>query len=150
VEVTEAVAQDELNGTRMLVEDEIEGPDIDRRTRQMQSFTTKPLTFLQEWLALRRKGQDFTHTPMGYVCQGRSLIENHHFFRRAMKRNAVNTRAVSARDNQRQRSISTDSGDEDFSFDDELFGDDAYSDGGDDEPDMFDEISEDIEQDKEE
>lgn len=44
------------------------------------SFTAKPLTFLQEWLAVRRKGQDFTHTPMGYVCQGRQLDPNHPFF----------------------------------------------------------------------
>lgn len=27
-------------------------------------FTKKPLVFMQEWLAIRRKGQDFTHTPM--------------------------------------------------------------------------------------
>jgi hypothetical protein len=27
-------------------------------------FTRQPLTFLQEWLAVRRKGQDFAHTPM--------------------------------------------------------------------------------------
>jgi len=43
--------------------------------------TKKPLTFLQEWLTLRRKGQDFTHTPMGYICQGWNLREAHHFFR---------------------------------------------------------------------
>lgn len=45
-----------------------------------QSFTAKPLTFLQEWLAIRRKGQDFVHTPMGHVCQGKSLKANHPFF----------------------------------------------------------------------
>ena len=28
------------------------------------SFTQKPLTFLQQWLAIRRKGQDFSHTPL--------------------------------------------------------------------------------------
>jgi len=48
--------------------------------REVQSFTAKPLTFLQEWLAVRRKGQDFTHTPMGYVCQGKPLTESHPFF----------------------------------------------------------------------
>jgi hypothetical protein len=46
------------------------------------SFCAKPLSFLQEWLAFRRKGQDFTHTPMGYVCQGKGLTENHPFFGR--------------------------------------------------------------------
>ncbi|KAF7513900.1 hypothetical protein GJ744_006514 [Endocarpon pusillum] len=45
-----------------------------------RSITAKPLTFLQEWLAMRRKGQDFTHTPMGYVCQGKPLAANHPFF----------------------------------------------------------------------
>jgi hypothetical protein len=32
-------------------------------------FTKKPLSFLQEWLAVRRKGQDFAHTPMGHICK---------------------------------------------------------------------------------
>jgi len=45
-----------------------------------QVFTRKPLAFLQEWLALRRKGQNFDQTPMGYVCQGKILPESHHFF----------------------------------------------------------------------
>lgn len=47
-----------------------------------QSFTSKPLTFLQQWLSLKRKGQDFVHTPMGYVCQGKSLAASHPFFSR--------------------------------------------------------------------
>jgi len=46
-----------------------------------QSFTVKPLTFLQEWLAIRRKGQDFAQTPMGYVCQGKPLAASHPFFK---------------------------------------------------------------------
>lgn len=29
-----------------------------------RAFTKKPLAFLQEWLAVRRKGQDFAETPM--------------------------------------------------------------------------------------
>jgi len=48
-----------------------------------QSFTSKPLTFLQEWLSLKRKGQDFVHTPMGYICQAKSLTPTHPFFGRA-------------------------------------------------------------------
>lgn len=43
-------------------------------------FTKKPLTFLQEWLSLKRKGQDFVHTPIGYVCQAKSLTGTHPFF----------------------------------------------------------------------
>ena len=45
-----------------------------------KTFTTKPLQFLQDWLALRRRGQDFTHTPMGHVCQDKPLSANHAFF----------------------------------------------------------------------
>jgi hypothetical protein len=51
-----------------------------RSAREVQRFTANPLTFLQEWLAVRRKGQDFTHTPMGYVCQGKPLTQAHPFF----------------------------------------------------------------------
>jgi hypothetical protein len=43
-------------------------------------FTDNPVNFLLEWLTLCRKGQDIIHTPMGYVCQGRPLHENHPFF----------------------------------------------------------------------
>lgn len=39
--------------------------------KQVASFTAKPLTFLQEWLAIRRKGQDFVHIPMGACAKGR-------------------------------------------------------------------------------
>ncbi|KAA8623344.1 DUF3638 multi-domain protein [Pyrenophora tritici-repentis] len=45
------------------------------------AFAKKPLTFLHEWIALRRKGQDFEHTPMGFVTTGKPLTENHPFFR---------------------------------------------------------------------
>lgn len=43
-------------------------------------FTYQPIDFLHEWLITRRRGQDIQHTPMGYICQGRSLHENHPFF----------------------------------------------------------------------
>ncbi|KAJ9485044.1 hypothetical protein VN97_g8318 [Penicillium thymicola] len=38
------------------------------------------LAFLQEWLSLRRPGQDISHTPMGYICQGLTLWADHPFF----------------------------------------------------------------------
>ncbi|EPS41761.1 hypothetical protein H072_4291 [Dactylellina haptotyla CBS 200.50] len=44
-------------------------------------FNGKPLSFLHEWLTLKRKGQDFLHTPMGYLCQSRALSQTHPFFR---------------------------------------------------------------------
>lgn len=43
-------------------------------------FTARPLTFLQEWLSIRRRGQDFAHSPMGFIAQGKPLQENHPFF----------------------------------------------------------------------
>ena len=44
------------------------------------SFSPRPLTFLQEWLAIRRHGQDFIHTPMGFITQGKALQTTHPFF----------------------------------------------------------------------
>lgn len=49
---------------------------------QKTSFPKNPLNFLHDWLAIRRKGQDFLHTPMGYLCQGKPLAENHPFFQK--------------------------------------------------------------------
>ncbi|KAK1833011.1 hypothetical protein QBC39DRAFT_381058 [Podospora conica] len=44
------------------------------------SFSKRPLTFLQDWLAVRRHGQDFAHTPMGFLTQSKPLHESHPFF----------------------------------------------------------------------
>lgn len=49
-------------------------------TSEDNPLTQNPLTFLQEWLALRRRGQDFAHSPMGFVSQGKWLREDHVFF----------------------------------------------------------------------
>ena len=49
-------------------------------TAQIATKTT--LAFLMEWLSIRRQGQDITHTPMGYVCQGWTLRSDHPFFLR--------------------------------------------------------------------
>ncbi|KAI1371939.1 hypothetical protein F4677DRAFT_449941 [Hypoxylon crocopeplum] len=46
-------------------------------------LTSKPYTFTQEFLAARRHGQDFSHTPMGFICSGKPLNEDSPFFRRA-------------------------------------------------------------------
>lgn len=39
-----------------------------------------PIDFTRDWLALRRKGQDITHTPLGHLCNGRRLHQAHRFF----------------------------------------------------------------------
>ncbi|KAM0348261.1 hypothetical protein ACHAPU_004229 [Fusarium lateritium] len=54
--------------------------------KQLQAerkLAQNPLTFLQEWLAVRRRGQDFAHSPMGFVSQGKRLWEDHNFFKQA-------------------------------------------------------------------
>ncbi|KAK8175389.1 hypothetical protein IWX90DRAFT_469628 [Phyllosticta citrichinensis] len=47
---------------------------------RVRDSTAKTLEFLQEWLAMRRKGQDFVNTPIGFVCGGKLLSANHPFF----------------------------------------------------------------------
>ena len=42
---------------------------------------TKFVAFILDWLSVRRKGQDIRLTPMGYLCQGKTLHEAHPFFR---------------------------------------------------------------------
>lgn len=65
-------------------EDEDEFDDYDEEVtetvKQQKLFSHKPLSFLQEFLSVRRKGQSFEQTPMGYVCQGKYLLQSHHFF----------------------------------------------------------------------
>ncbi|KAL7621053.1 hypothetical protein AAE478_008365 [Parahypoxylon ruwenzoriense] len=43
------------------------------------SFADEPASFVLEWLTLLRKTQDILHTPIGYICTGRTLGENHPF-----------------------------------------------------------------------
>lgn len=62
-------------------------------------FSDKPLSFLQQWLSARRKGQDFTHTPMGYVCQSKVLTSDHPFFNSANNQNRIRKRDVQYRPN---------------------------------------------------
>ena len=39
----------------------------------LEPFSPSPLLFMQEWLAVRRKGQDFSQTMMGEICRGTRL-----------------------------------------------------------------------------
>lgn len=48
----------------------------------LPSIAPNALVFLQEWITARRKGQEFTQTPMGYVCEGKPLRAEHPFFSR--------------------------------------------------------------------
>jgi hypothetical protein len=55
---------------------------IDNASMYIRSHTTTAgtISFILEWLSLRRRGQDIMHTPLGYVCQGRPLGIEHAFF----------------------------------------------------------------------
>lgn len=57
-----------------------------KAAEEARGFARKPLRFLQEWLAVRRQGQDFSHTPMGFICQGVPLLASHPFFNRIEKK----------------------------------------------------------------
>lgn len=74
--------------------------EISTSAQQRQSFTKNPLTFLREWLAVRRKGQDFAHTPMGYVCQDKPLTASHPFFARVESDAVPVTESTGMRDDQ--------------------------------------------------
>ncbi|OJJ45284.1 hypothetical protein ASPZODRAFT_99177 [Penicilliopsis zonata CBS 506.65] len=73
------------DGDVMMLSDDEEGFE-GGSPKKKGTFTAKPLSFLQKWLSVRRKGQDFVHTPMGYVCQGKLLTESHPFFGGAVQR----------------------------------------------------------------
>lgn len=44
---------------------------------EFTSLADDPAQFLLEWLPLRRKSQNVTHTPMGYICTGRNPEAGH-------------------------------------------------------------------------
>jgi hypothetical protein len=44
------------------------------------TFTKKPLAFLQDWISARRKMQDWSASPMGFIVAGKKLYANHPFF----------------------------------------------------------------------
>ncbi|KAH7327815.1 hypothetical protein B0I35DRAFT_465989 [Stachybotrys elegans] len=83
--VEQGSSQDLMAELALELEDlDLEEPGEDNLALESRKdmFVSKPLTFLQEWIALRRRGQDFAHSPMGFVTQGKVLEEGHVFFRR--------------------------------------------------------------------
>jgi hypothetical protein len=116
--------------------------------QEVRSFTAKPLTFLQEWLAVRRKGQDFTHTPMGYVCQSKPLTESHPFFAPPEKNVAArNNHAAGVTSNRRREENEGGSADNSVTSDQDSCEDNGYFDEGEDEDGMLGECEDDDEDD---
>ena len=95
-------------------------------------FAKRPLMFLQEWLALRRKGQDFSHTPMGHLCQGKPLLESHPFFTKP--ENDVTNKEINHIQRAGRIKDNTEADVDEDIFDDDAYGDDV----GADEADPFD------------
>lgn len=101
--------------------------------KQVASFTAKPLTFLQEWLAIRRKGQDFVHTPMGYVCQGKALTKAHPFFSEIVNDGAAKkVMTTGVRQGQKMNlNVGPAHTEEEYSVDDDdRYADDGFGEGG--------------------
>ncbi|OKL59958.1 hypothetical protein UA08_04823 [Talaromyces atroroseus] len=72
--------------------------------------TQNVLAFLNEWLALRRQGQDIAHTPMGYICHDRHLRSGHPFFMQ---------RTIDTTSEQDQHHVVKDKGEEDGDYESE-------------------------------
>lgn len=110
------------SATETVVEENTQPQELSRT-----SFTRKPLHFLQEWLAMRRKGQDCAQTPMGFVCQDKPLLESHPFFGRVAQGTA--DPAFVKRSKAPGVSEEEDDGEEDFEIDEtygiEVDGDEA-------------------------
>ena len=86
-EMSESLGDLQLDGTGEgavdSTEQQDEGGEAKESGASVVSFTPRPLRFLQEWLAVRRRGQDFVPTPMGYITQGKPLAADHSFFQAA-------------------------------------------------------------------
>ncbi|KKK16991.1 hypothetical protein ARAM_007246 [Aspergillus rambellii] len=56
------------------------GNALSSYTQNAGSIAHDALGFLQEWLSMTRKGREFGHTPMGYICRNRQLERSHALF----------------------------------------------------------------------
>ena len=132
------VAPAKLYKTEGSADDAADEAEMDMRAQRTQNFTTKPLTFLQEWLGLRRKGQDFAHTPMGHLCQGKPLTASHPFFTRLENDSILKSDAADVRDRQgMERNVDVYSIDDGSKSDDEVRDDDFDCDSEEDKNGMF-------------
>ncbi|KAF2029595.1 hypothetical protein EK21DRAFT_67348 [Setomelanomma holmii] len=114
-------------GIQVAAKEDDEGSPSSHR----EAFTTKPLAFLHEWLAIRRKGQDFEHTPMGFITTAKPLSADHPFFSATGRENEPDNGHVTAV----QNTLVKEEGDDDDSDDGEdhekeyLFQQDEEDDG---------------------
>ncbi|KAH7109116.1 hypothetical protein B0J11DRAFT_449300 [Dendryphion nanum] len=71
----DAIEAKEVLGSLDIVDDK-----RDNNEGPCTTFTTKPLSFLQDWISARRKMQDWSSSPMGYIVTGKKLHAHHPFF----------------------------------------------------------------------
>jgi hypothetical protein len=121
----DAVPSTELHRTDGAADDAANGAEKDKSVPQAPSFTANPLAFLQEWLAIKRKGQDFAHTPMGYLCHGKLLTASHPFFTRFQNDGAPKSNTANLSHGQ-EREGSVGVGDDDDMASNEGYEDDDY------------------------
>lgn len=57
-----------------------ESEDPEPSPRMPTPFSINAVALMLSWTSIRRKGVDFTQTPMGYICQSKKLKANHVFF----------------------------------------------------------------------
>jgi hypothetical protein len=98
---------------------------------------------VHDWLAVRRKGQDLEHTPMGFITTGKPLTADHPFFQAADEDNTELDSKMSAAAIAARLGEDEDSDDDNEHEHEHLFrGDDVddtdESDGSDDD-ELFDE-----------
>ena len=85
-----------------------------------RQFAAKPLTFLHKWTDVRRKGQDFEHTPMGFITTGKPLTENHTFFQTSAYESHADIRPRVARVGSGEEEQEDKDGDSDHDDDEEF------------------------------
>ena len=49
---------------------------IKEKNKPAKPFSPNALLFMHEWLAVRRKGRDFSQTMMGEICRGRRVVQD--------------------------------------------------------------------------
>ncbi|KIV78786.1 hypothetical protein PV11_06396 [Exophiala sideris] len=81
--------------------------------RSVKLRMTKILTFLHAWLSTRARGQDFTHTAMGYVCARKVLTQDHAFFRSTEMQTMIRSKNFYVAAGETGGNVTGDAGDED-------------------------------------
>lgn len=114
---------------------DINGDEASTQCASSTAFADKPLAFLHDWLAIRSKGQDFEHTPMGFITTGKPLSANHPFFATVNKEDASGDKVLQPSSNHVAEENDDESEDDEDSAKEHLFQ--QNEDGEDGEAEVF-------------